>query len=179
MIEIERRFLCRRPDPRLLEEAPVRRIAQGYLSSGSPTIRIRRQDEKFILTVKAGQGLVRREIEFPVPPGPGNELLDLAGDFRIEKLRYEFGRWELDCFQGKLAGLIMAEIELTRIDEPLPPVPAGIELFCEVTTVPGYTNAQLAHLDEEAARRFVHEAQIIGSSALERPSDAAPPGRNP
>jgi CYTH domain-containing protein len=179
MIEIERRFLCRRPDPHLLAEIPVRRITQGYLSSGPPTVRIRRQDGTFILTIKAGQGLVRQEIELPVPPGPGAELLDLAGDFRIEKVRYEIGRWELDCFQGKLAGLVMAEIELTGIDEPLPPVPAGIELLREVTTVPGYTNAQLAHLDEEAARRFVHETQMIGSPPLEWPPDAAPPGRNP
>lgn len=162
MIEIERRFLCRRPGPDLLEGVPVRRITQGYLSNGGPTVRIRRLDGEFIMTVKSGHGLVRREIEFPVPPGPGNELLELAGAARIEKLRYEFGRWEVDCFQGKLQGLVLAEIELSDVDEPLPPVSAGIELLREVTTLPTYTNHCLARLGEEEARRLVRETRGAG-----------------
>lgn len=174
MIEIERRFLCRPPDPRLLEGVPVRRITQGYLSGGPPTIRIRRRDEEFILTIKSGQGLVRREIEVPIPPGAGSELLEMTGEIRIEKLRYEVGRWEIDCFLGKLAGLVMAEVELASIDEPLPPVPAGLELLREVTMLSAYTNHCLARLGEEGAQRLLREVQeLIGS-----PPEPAPPGRN-
>jgi CYTH domain-containing protein len=157
MIEIERRFLCRLRTPELLEGVPVHHIEQGYLTNGSPAVRIRRRDGEYLLTVKAGQGRVRREVEFPVPPGAGAELLELAGEHRVEKLRYEIGRWELDCFQGKLAGLIMAEVELIAEDEPLPPVPAGLDLIREVTTIREYTNQCLAQLGAEESGRLVEE----------------------
>ncbi len=161
MIEIERRFLCRVVDDRVLRSAPSWRISQGYLTVDGPTVRIRQRDDEYILTVKTGQGLVRREVEVSIPPVPGAELMEIAGEYRVEKTRYQLGRWEIDLFRGKLAGLVLAEIELTRVDEEPPPVPAGIQLIREVTVEPTFTNQRLAMLGVEAARRVVEEAREL------------------
>lgn len=155
MIEIERRFLCRIHDEQVLAAAPSCQIRQGYITDSGPTVRIRRRDADFFLTIKTGSGLVRREIELAVPPGPGEELLELAGDHALEKTRYLLGRWEIDHFHGKLAGLILAEVELNSEDEVTPPTPKGVELVREVTTVPAFTNHSLANLGEVEARQFV------------------------
>jgi CYTH domain-containing protein len=120
-------------------------------------VRIRQRDRDFLLTVKTGKGLVRREVEFSIPSEPGAELMAIAGERRVEKTRYQLGRWEIDLFEGKLAGLVLAELELTGVDEPVPPPPAGIELIREVTLEPTFTNQRLAALETEAARRLVAE----------------------
>lgn len=155
MFEIERRFLCGTVDEEVLAVAPSWRITQGYITDSGPTVRIRRRDDDFILTIKKGSGLVRREIEIPIPPGPGDELLELAGEHMLEKTRYRLGRWEIDLFHGKLAGLILAEVELESEDEETPSAPAGVELIREVTMEPAFSNYSLASLGEVKARRFV------------------------
>lgn len=157
--EIERRFLCRILDQHVLDTAPSWLITQGYISNTGPTVRIRRLGGEFVLTIKSGGGLVRREIEFAVPTGPGTELLELAGDRSVEKTRYRLSRWEVDIFHGKLAGLVLAEVELSSSDEETPPPPPGVELVQEVTLDPLFTNHNLALLDPPSARRFVERTK--------------------
>ena len=158
MVEIERRFLCQIPEPDALRAASRRsEIRQGYLSGGEPAVRIRARDGAYLLTIKAGRGRVRREVEVEVDADAGEALFEMAGDRRLEKVRYVIGRWEIDVYRGPLDGLVLAEVELDAPDEPLPPVPAGVELLREVTDDATFTNQHLAHLAPEEARRLVRE----------------------
>jgi CYTH domain-containing protein len=159
MIEIERRFLCRITDLKALSDVPRWHIRQGYLTDREPAVRIRRREDEYILTFKAGRGLVRREVELPVPPEIGAELMDMAGEHRLDKIRYQVGRWEIDLFEGKLTGLVLAEIELSSIDETLPPAPVGMELGREVTEEGAFTNQRLALLGEDLARQLVDQVK--------------------
>lgn len=172
-LEIERRFLVRRPDAAVLEQADARiEIVQGYLSTGGVSVRIRRcragagwppesgaspadSGHAWILTIKSGSGLVRREVELEVDAARGAELLDMCGPVRIEKTRHAIGRWEVDVLGGRFEGLVLAEVELESEDEPLPDPPAGLELGREVTEDPAITNHALAMMASPAARRFV------------------------
>ena len=156
--EIERRFIARVARPDALENGRVRRLEQAYLSTGEPGVRVRRAGEIYTLTVKAGQGRVRQEVETQLPPETGAALLQMAGARRLNKTRYTLDRWEIDFFEGPLAGLILAEAELISPTEPLPPVPDGVLLVREVTDDGRYVNQCLAALDADAAGRLVQES---------------------
>jgi adenylate cyclase len=143
-LEIERKFLV------VKEKLPPlgkgEKILQAYLGL-DPVVRVRVAGQRGILTVK-GKGLLsRQEIETGIELEKALALLELrvAGTRVIEKTRYLIqhgGRdWELDLFEGELAGLIVAEIELEAEDEkfPLPPWAGS-----EVTFDPRYQNANLA-----------------------------------
>lgn len=156
MLEIERRYLVRLADPGVLPRPD--RIRQGYLTAGEPAVRVRERNGRWTLTVKAGRGVVRREVEVDVPTDRGAALFEMAGERTLEKERHVAGRWEIDVFRGKLDGLVLAEIELADEDEPVPPPPAGLELGREVTLEGEFTNQRLALLSTEAARRIVRRA---------------------
>lgn len=156
MLEIERRFLCEIVDDAALRRAAREsRIRQGYLTEGDPAVRIRERDGAWVLAVKSGSGRVRREVEIGVEPAAAEVLLDIASERRLEKVRDVVGRWEIDRFAGKLAGLVIAEIELERADEPLPPAPEGVLLLREITDDVAYTNQRLAALSAEDAAELV------------------------
>jgi len=122
MIEIERKFLVRNMD--WGEPLYRRRIEQGYLFiAPDRNLRIRRADDKYILTLKVqGEGLARHEIETDVEPEQGQKMLDdLCVERPITKTRhvvsYQGKTWEIDIFEAENTGLIVAEIELARQDE--------------------------------------------------------------
>ena len=52
-------------------------------------------------------------------------------------------RWEIDAFTGRLAGLYLAEIELTSEVRAVRP-PAFLAVAREVTSEPEYKNRSLA-----------------------------------
>ena len=159
MVEIERRFLCRVADAGALEGAGRRIvIRQGYLTRDAPAVRIRQKDGEYLLTIKSGGTRVRREVEVAVGREEGEALMAMAGEHRLEKVRHAAGRWEVDVFGGKLAGLVLAEVELEREDEPLPPAPPWLELVREVTDDAAFTNQRLAWLEPAEAARFVRAA---------------------
>lgn len=164
MREIERQFLCPPPDPETLEGGRRTEIVQGYITPGDPAVRVRRAvgpggAARWILTVKSGAGRVREEVEAEVGDDDGEALLRMAGGRTLRKVRHRLGRWEIDVFGGPLAGLVAAEVELEREDEPLPDPPPGLELGPEVTDEPRWTNQSLAHLDADGARAAVGEAR--------------------
>ncbi|MCA9738795.1 MAG: CYTH domain-containing protein [Gemmatimonadota bacterium] len=167
MHEIERRFLCGPLEGGALARADrVQRIRQGYLTTSGPAVRVRQKDDAFLMTVKAGGGLVRREVEWPIPADVADELFEIAGARVLSKTRHVLGRWEVDVFDGALAGLVVAEVELSAADESLPSPPAGVPLLREVTEEPGLTNQWLAALEPEAARAFVAAAAAGPDAAL-------------
>ena len=98
-------------------------IAQSYLSSSPEcTVRVRLKGEKAYLTIKGKtNGISRSEFEYEVPVGEAKEMMNSLSSKTLSKKRYEINLgnhlWEVDVFEGKLAGLIIAEIELTSEDE--------------------------------------------------------------
>ena len=155
-IEIERRFVVR-ADARLLRDAERTVLRQGYLTiRDATTVRIRQEGDVWVLAIKApASGIARHEIEVQVPESDGRELLALAVGGSVEKVRHHVDRWEIDVFEGRFAGLAMAEVELTSEDEPLPPVPPGLELLSEITAEIGLSSRGLAALDETRATALV------------------------
>lgn len=123
-------------------------IRQGYLSERQQTaVRVRIAGEQGFLTIKSGDnGLIRAEYEYPIPLTDAEEMLDrLCARPLIEKVRYAVNHqghaWVVDEFMGDNQGLLVAEIELDRVDQPFAlPDWAGRE----VTDDPRYLNVNLA-----------------------------------
>jgi adenylate cyclase len=145
--EIERKFLVRGNDWRALVSSQTT-IRQAYLASGtksSTRIRIR-GDGTATLTIKSRPADLRRlELEYPIPVLQAEAMMQLREDSIVEKTRYVVPHgslaWEIDVFAGDNLGLIIAEIELKDIDQPID-VPAWVGR--EVTAQPQYYNSYLA-----------------------------------
>jgi adenylate cyclase len=145
-IEIERKFLLKNDDWRKGVDGTLYR--QGYLCTDPQrTVRVRVGGGEAILAVKgAGAGLARPEFEFPIPATDAEELLARCClQPLVEKYRYRVPfaglTWEVDEFLGANRGLVLAEIELERVDQPVP-LPSWVG--AEVTADPRYYNAYLA-----------------------------------
>lgn len=142
--EIERKFLVVGDGWR--GGASGLRYVQGYLSRDPERIvRVRRAGEKAFLTIKGlARGVSRKEFEYSVPLADAEELLRLCLRPLIEKVRtvveYHGKRWEVDEFAGENAGLVVAEIELTREEEPFDRPPWAGQ---EVSDDPRYSNSSL------------------------------------
>lgn len=144
--EIERKFLVSGDGwrPGALGVA----YRQGYLAAGAGiTVRARVAGERAWLTIKgpAAAG-ARDEYEYPIPVVDALEMLErLCAGGQVEKTRhrvpYAGNTWEVDEFLGENAPLVVAEVELDRIDAEVA-LPPWVGL--EVTYDPRYTNAALA-----------------------------------
>lgn len=129
-IEIERKFLVSGEGWRAAADK-VTAMAQGYLS-GPPSmeaggakasVRVRVQGEAAFLNIKSVQlGASRQEFEYPIPVDQARALLALCTGGIVDKRRHYVRHaghlWEVDEFLGDNAGLVVAEIELQREDEP-------------------------------------------------------------
>lgn len=123
-VEIEHKFLVRDERWRREVERSVR-MRQGYLTSDARcSVRVRVAGDQGYLNVKSGTlGIQRSEYEYLIPLAEAEEILDtLCEQPLLEKTRHfvRFGGhlWEIDEFEGDNAGLIVAEVELSRTDEP-------------------------------------------------------------
>jgi len=126
-IEIERKFLLRNDNWKsLVTETHI--IKQGYLQSGldasqKSSVRIRISNKHANINVKSVEmSATRQEFEYEIPLHDAEEMLaTMCNDVVIEKIRYYVPYashlWEIDIFSGANAGLEMAEIELSAIDE--------------------------------------------------------------
>lgn len=129
-MEIERKFLLKEL-PEHLDRYPCHRIEQGYLCT-EPVVRIRRQDDDYILTYKSKGLLAREEYNLPLTKEAYAHLLTKADGNVLTKKRYLLpvpGREDLtvefDVFEGKFAGLMLAEIEFSSEEDAkaFPPLP--------------------------------------------------------
>lgn len=123
-MEIERKFLIDRS--KWQPAGPGINIRQGYImAEADRTVRVRTKGEKGYLTIKgATQGISRLEMDYEIPYKDAEKLLDeVCLTPLIEKTRYveeHLGHtWEIDVFYGDNAGLIVAEIELSSVDETI------------------------------------------------------------
>jgi adenylate cyclase len=145
--EIERKYLvCADGWQRLAVSA--RPLRQGYLAEGpGVTVRVRLAAGEGRLTLKSRlPGPSRMEFECAIPQAEAEALLAAyAGGRLVEKVRHDVpweGRlWEVDVFGGRNAGLVVAEVELASVREPVHP-PAWVGR--EVTDDPRFYNQFLA-----------------------------------
>jgi len=145
VIERERRFLVASVPSEL---PPPHRIVQGYLVTRPVTVRVRRQDDSYTLTVKTGTGLARVEIERELEADEFDALWATADALRIDKRRHVIALpsghdAELDLFDGALAGRMIVEVEFDD-DEAAAGFVAPEWFGREVTYDGRYSNAALA-----------------------------------
>jgi len=120
LLEIERKFLVHGPGLSLPKHH--KKLEQGYLlRMEGRSLRVRRIENKYFLTLKIGTSKVREEIETRLDRQDGKTLLKQALEAPIKKKRYHLkvgGKlWDVDVFGGENEGLILAEIELKHEDE--------------------------------------------------------------
>lgn len=146
-IEIERKFLLRSDAWTACAAAPVR-IRQGYVVTGPPvSVRVRMMDDSAELTIKSDRREGgRTEFNVPLAYSTAREMLDELGrGDLIEKVRYKIPLgnlvWEVDVFEGRNAGLVVAEVELDAPDQVID-LPEWIG--DEVTEDLRYLNANLS-----------------------------------
>ncbi len=119
-MEIERKYLIHTlPDH--LEDYPHRTLEQAYLCT-EPVVRVRRDDNDYILTYKSKGLMVREEYNLPLTEEAYRHLLVKADGRIITKERYfiPYGDHltvELDVFDGDLAPLLLAEVEFASEKE--------------------------------------------------------------
>ena len=148
LVDRERRFLVDVVPDDLVRSVAVE-LRQGYLAAAEyRSVRVRDAGpEGCTLTVKAGGGAERTELEWPIERREFEAAWPHTEGQRIEKTRHRipFGDHviELDVFGGGLDGLVIAEVEFDTA--------AAMEAFApptwfdrEVTDDGAYTNASLA-----------------------------------
>lgn len=126
-----------------------------YSGQTSWTARIRFRDTQTKFTLKWKMtGATAIELEWPIERGLGEQLVAQRDHPYVEKRRYEWTGpdgfvWEVDEFEGGLANLIVAEVELPSEDTPVVlPDWVGVE----VTGNRGWSNASLARRKTELTR---------------------------
>lgn len=122
-IEIERKFLVVSEGWRSrVNRSCVMR--QGYLAGegARSSMRVRLEGDEAHLNIKAAViGSARAEYDYVIPADDAREILRTLCIGRLEKTRHYVEQgdltWEIDEFIGDNAGLVVAEIELTSIDQ--------------------------------------------------------------
>ena len=126
-MEIERKYLVTQlPDH--IEQYDHIEIEQAYLCT-SPTLRIRRMGDSYILTVKervatSSSAIHNREEEFTLSPQTYRHLMTKCDSGKVSKTRYRIDLQrltgadtykglvaELDVFHGRHEGLLLVEVE--------------------------------------------------------------------
>lgn len=119
ILEIERKFLLKNL-PEHLEDYPCHIIEQGYLCT-EPVVRIRRQDNEYILTYKSKGLLAREEYNLPLTEEAYLHLKKKTDGCMISKKRYcipleDKLTAELDIFLEEHEGLMLVEVEFPTKD---------------------------------------------------------------
>lgn len=147
-MEIERKFLIKKlPDN--LTSYKARKIEQAYLCT-DPVVRVRRDNDDYYLTYKSRGMIVHEEYNLPLTKEAYGHLLAKADGNIITKTRYEIPEKdnltiELDVFEGKFDGLLLAEVEFASEEEALGYIPP--EWFGEdVSNSTKYHNSTLSRL---------------------------------
>lgn len=142
-IEIERKFLIS-SDEWCHDADDGTQIVQGYMGSNEKSsVRIRVNGNTANINIKSKTiGAQRNEYEYAIPLVEANEMLTALCDRPyIDKTRYHVNYqghlWEVDVFAGENDGLVVAELELTTVDETFD-LPSWVGK--EVTEDPRYYN---------------------------------------
>lgn len=161
-MEIERKYLVHKL-PEDIDQYEHYEIEQAYLCT-SPTLRIRRMGDAYILTVKErimngnSSAIHNREEEFSLNAQSYQRLLAKCDSGRVGKTRYRIDlraltgndayaglTAELDVFHGRHEGLILVEVEFpdtVAANSFVPPDWFGED----VSSDPCYRNSFLASM---------------------------------
>ncbi|MCR5388683.1 MAG: CYTH domain-containing protein [Lachnospiraceae bacterium] len=149
-MEIERKFIP--PEVPSLAGFSSKKIEQAYIST-SPTIRIRKSDDEYYLTVKGKGHMAREELNIPMKKEEYEKLLKKTEGRVIKKTRYIIPlegsdglNVELDIFEGDLKGLVLAEVEFPTKEAAESFVPPAW-LGRDVTGDKRYHNSQMSKAD--------------------------------
>ena len=147
-MEIERKYLIDEKNlPADLESCRSVLIEQGYLCR-KPVVRIRRQDDDYILTYKSGGLMAREEYNLPLTQEAFEKLLPKAEGVIIHKTRYKIPIEqsdlviELDLFHAP-SNLIMADVEFPD-EESANAFIMPDWFLADVTNDPAYHNSNMA-----------------------------------
>lgn len=163
--EIERKFLVR--DTGFLKGHTGERILQGYVAkeSGAMSTRVRLRGGQAWVTLKGPRtGIGRDEYEYPIPVDDARQILasHCAGRL-IQKVRYLIDYashcFEVDVFEGRHSGLVIAEVELRHEDETVT-LPPWVGL--EVSNDSRYGNFSLAQFEGPTQPRLLL-AQLLST----------------
>lgn len=146
-LEIERKFSIQNDSWRA-QASTGQHLCQGYLAYEPDEVRVRLVDgQTATLTIKGAKsadGSTRVEIEQAIHPIAARALLERSLAV-IEKTRYKIPQgdltWEVDVYEGRLAGLKIVEIELPSADTSVA-LPSWVGV--ERTADKAYGNGQLA-----------------------------------
>lgn len=166
-VEIERRFLVLDPPP--FDRLGGSSIEQGYLvfGEGGGEVRVRKADERCLLTVKRGFGLSRSELEIELNAAQFEALWPETAGRRLVKRRYAIsstgGILELDVYAGSLSGLHVAEIEFPSEEAARNFVPPA---WCqhEITDDPRFRNRNIAALSADELASLLSEVRACSAS---------------
>lgn len=146
--EVERKFLLTSDAWRAVADSGTL-FEQGYIATANSgdTVRVRIAGETGYLTLKGPtKGLSRAEWEYEIPVSDAQDMLQtLCKPNHIRKKRHLIEApdglvWEIDVFEGKNAGLIIAEVEL---DSEAQEIELPNWIGAEVSDDPRYFNASL------------------------------------
>ena len=122
-------------------------MVQAYLHiTEACSVRVRRQGYEARLTIKGGNGTIeRQEFEYAIPVADAEAMIASVCMRRVlskRRFKVPVGRhvWEVDVFEADNAGLVVAEVELTSVEEAFER-PAWVGE--EVSDDPRYLNASL------------------------------------
>jgi adenylate cyclase len=139
--EIERKFLVRDQSWRKRVTASER-LRDGLIAtSNGRKVRVRIYEKRATIAIKSKRhGPARFEFEYEIPTADAEQLIAKHCDENVlTKTRFyvphqEF-TWEVDVYEGILSGVILAEVELERVDIEVP-LPDWVGR--EVTNDPSY-----------------------------------------
>ena len=155
-VEIERKFKIKSL-PENLDQYKSCTIEQAYVCT-KPVIRVRKQDDDYILTYKGGGMMARAEYNLPLGEEGYNHMLEKADGNVITKTRYFISindglTAELDVFEGMFDGLVFVEVEFDSLDAATTFEPP--EWFGEdVTNDRRYHNSYLSKLENFDLKDF-------------------------
>jgi len=122
-MEIERKYLIENIEqiPFSLTDFKCKKIEQAYLTT-EPVIRVRKDNDEYYLTYKSKGLLAREEYNLPLTSQSYATLQSRAEGNIITKNRYLIPidnglTIELDVFEGKFEGLILAEVEFESVED--------------------------------------------------------------
>lgn len=121
-MEIERKYLIDNI-PFDVTSYPCREIEQAYLNT-EPVLRIRKDNDDYVLTYKSKGLMAREEYNLPLDEKSYLHLREKTDGRIITKKRYMIPlsqdckelTIELDIFEGELAPLILAEVEFPDLE---------------------------------------------------------------
>lgn len=154
-VEIERKFLLASDGWRKLVERSAY-IRDGLIAvSDERKTRVRIIGDRATLTVKTKRVAGSRfEFEYDIPLADAELMLECCGSSAISKHRHFVPHcglvWEIDEYDGVLQGVVLAEVELTAIDQPLD-IPSWIGH--EVTAEAPYRKLNMLEARQKVLKR--------------------------